>query len=419
MKTFIKHVILSLFLLIVNTVQSQEMKGNFADYVNPFIGTSNGGNTNPGAVCPFGMMSICPNNSSEPLTVGEKSYPTYVYANRYFSGFTHTNLSGVGCPDLGALTIMPISGKLEISPDKYACSYANEKAVAGYYSVDLPIYDIKAEVSTTLRTGIERFSFSKGEAHILFDAGRSVSDIPGAYLKMNSPTELEGHKMIGNFCGTGKQSVIYFVVQVDKKPDRFGCWQENRILDSFTRDNSGNNIGAFFSYNLEKEEDIVIKIGISYVSIENARMNLEYEQKGFNFDKVCQDAYRKWNDKLSRVQVEGNNEKYKQMFYTGIYHMLIHPNILNDINGDYPAYITGQTKNVQGRNRFSVFSLWDTYRNVHPFFSLVYPEYQSEMIQSILDMYQEGGRLPKWELGGMETILEEYVILMWTWLMRR
>ena len=108
MKTFIKHVILSLFLLIVNTVQSQEMKGNFADYVNPFIGTSNGGNTNPGAVCPFGMMSICPNNSSEPLTVGEKSYPTYVYANRYFSGFTHTNISGVGCPDLGALTIMPI-----------------------------------------------------------------------------------------------------------------------------------------------------------------------------------------------------------------------------------------------------------------------------------------------------------------------
>ena len=91
------------------------------------------------------------------------------------------------------------------------------------------------------------------------------------------------------------------------------------------------------------------------------------------------------------------------MFYTGIYHMLIHPNILNDINGDYPAYITGQTKNVQGRNRFSVFSLWDTYRNVHPFFSLVYPEYQSEMLQSILDLYQEGGRLPKWELGGMET----------------
>lgn len=403
MKVFIKYLMFFLFLLVVNTIQSQEIKENLADYVNPFIGTANGGNTNPGAICPFGMMSICPNNSSRPLKKGEKPYPIYVHTNRYFSGFTHTNLSGVGCPDLGALTIMPISGKLEIDPEKYACLYTDEKAVAGYYRVKLPEYDIEAEVSATLRTGIERFSFSEGEAHILFDAGRSTSDIPGAYLKINSPTEIVGHKMIGNFCGTGKQSVIYFVVQMGKEPDRFGCWQENLILDAFTRDNSGNHIGAFFSYDLEKEEDIVIKIGVSYVSIENARMNLEHEQKGFNFDKVCQDAYKEWNNKLSRIQVEGNNEKYKQMFYTGIYHMLIHPNILNDVNGDYPAYITGQTKKVQGRNRFSIFSLWDTYRNVHPFLSLVFPEYQSEMIKSILDMYKEGGRLPKWELSGMET----------------
>ena len=402
MKT-LKYAIFFLSLSFAGAIQSQEIKKNPADYINPFIGTSKGGNTNPGAICPFGMMSVCPNNSPKPLKVGEKSYPTYVYGNRYFSGFTHTNLSGVGCPDLGALTIMPISGKLEIAPEKYSCTYADEKATAGYYSVDLPKYDIKAEVSTTLRTGIERFSFPKGEAHILFDAGRSVSNIPGAYLKINSPTELEGHKMIGNFCGTGKQSVIYFVVQINREPDRFGCWQENRILNSFTRENSGNNIGAFFSYNLEKKEDIVIKIGISYVSIENARMNLEHEQNGFGFEKVCQDAYDAWNDKLSRIQVEGNNEKYKQMFYTGIYHMLVHPNILNDVNGDYPAYMTGQTKNIQGRNRFSIFSLWDTYRNVHPFLSLVYPEYQSEMIKSILDMYREAGRLPKWELCGMET----------------
>ena len=401
MKT-LKYVILFLFLSVFG-VQSQVIKKNFADYVNPFIGTSNGGNTNPGAVCPFGMMSICPNNLVEPLKIGERSYPAYVYANRYFSGFTHTNLSGVGCPDLGAFTIMTISGKLEINSEKYTCLYTDEKAAAGYYGLQLQEYGIKAEVSTTLRTGIERFSLPKGEGHILFDMGRSVSDVPGAYVKINSSTEIEGHKMIGNFCGTGKQSVIYFVAQVDKKPDRFGCWQENRILDSFTRDNSGNNIGAYFSYDLEKEEEIILKIGISYVSIENARMNLMQEQKGFDFDKVRQDAYNDWNNKLSRIQVEGNNEKYKQMFYTGIYHMLIHPNILNDVNGDYPAYITGQTKNVQGRNRFSVFSLWDTYRNVHPFFSLVYPEYQSEMVQSMLDMYQEGGRLPKWELSGMET----------------
>ena len=401
MKTF-KYAMILLLLSYAGTLQADEQK-NPADYINPFIGTTNGGNTNPGAVCPFGMMFVCPNNSPKPLKEGERSYPTYVHGNRFFGGFTHANLSGVGCPDLGALTIMPISGELKINAEQYACPYADEKATAGYYSVKLPEYGIEAEVSATLRTGIERFSFPAGEAHILFDAGRSVTNVEGAYLKINSPTEVVGHKMIGNFCGTGKQSVIYFVAQFDKAPEQYGCWKDGKILNSYTRDNSGDNIGAFFSYKFEKEEEVVVRIGISYVSIANAKMNLEREQEGFDFDKVSRTAYDSWNTELSRIRIKGGNEKYKRMFYTGIYHILLHPNVINDVNGDYPAYITGETKNVQGRNRYTIFSLWDTYRNVHPFLSLVYPEYQSDMIKSILDMYQEAGRLPKWELCGMET----------------
>lgn len=392
--------LLPLLCLYVTIVRAERLP---VSYVNPFIGTANGGNTHPGAVRPFGMMSVAPDNSYSPQEGKRIFHLSYMYGNKNFSGFMHANLSGVGCPDLGAFTIMPIAGDLKIKPEEYACSYSTEKAEAGYYRVELPEQGIMAEASVTLRSGIERYTFKKGQAHILIDVGKAITEVTGGSLTVKSPTEVEGYRMIGNFCGSGKQSVIYFVAQISKKPDAFGVWSQGKIHQSYMRENCGEDIGAFFSYDMEENEQLCVKIGISYVSVANARMNLEQEQKGFDFEGVRRMANADWNEKLSRILVEGGNEKYKQMFYTGLYHILLHPNILNDVNGDYPAYMTGERKNVRGRDRYTIFSLWDTYRNVHPFLSLVYPEYQSEMVRSLLDMYEEGGRLPKWELCGMET----------------
>lgn len=377
-----------------------------AAYVNPFIGSSNSGHTHPGAVCPFGMVSVSPFNSFNPVedpSFNEHKPYAYVFGNPYFSGFTHTNLSGIGCPDLGTFIVMAKSGKLEISPSDYACKYTEEVAQVGYYAVSLPKYGIKAEATATIRSGIERFTFSGDKGHILFNAGLSVSTVPGAYLKVISPTEIEGYKKIGNFCSCGQESFVYFVARVNKQPQKSGLWNKKDLCSQQTLEVEGDDVGAYFSYNLMKGEQIEIQVGISYVSTGNARLNLNTEQSGFQFDTVRNAAVASWNKELSRIRTVGGEDKYKRMFYTALYHVLIHPNILNDVNGEYPSYISGEIKNSGTRNRYTVFSLWDTYRTVHPLLSLVYPERQSDMINSLINIYKEGGRLPKWELAGMET----------------
>ncbi|MEM6697658.1 MAG: GH92 family glycosyl hydrolase, partial [Bacteroidota bacterium] len=165
----------------------------------------------------------------------------------------------------------------------------------------------------------------------------------------------------------------------------------------------GENIGTYFSFDTEEGEAIEVKVGVSYVSIENARQNLEAEQANFEFEETRQRAVAAWNKLLSRIQVEGGTKEDKTIFYTALYHVLLHPNILQDVNGEYPSMEMYGVKNTNGKNRYTVFSLWDTYRNVHPFLSLVYPDLQIDMVNSMLDMYKESGWLPKWELLGMET----------------
>ncbi len=377
-----------------------------ADYVNPFIGTSNGGHTHPGAVCPFGMVSVNPFNSynpaDDPITGEHKPY-AYAFGDPFFSGFTHTNLSGVGCPDLGTFVVMATSGKLDVSPSGYACKYSEEVAEAGYYAVSLLEYGIRAEATATLRSGIERFTFSGGEGHILFNAGMSVTTVPGASIKKISSTEIEGAKKIGNFCGTKSESTVYFVARLNKQPLKSGLWNKKEICNPAVTEAEGEDVGAYFTYDLKKGEQVEIQVGVSYVSVDNARLNLDAEQSGFRFDAIRNAAVEDWNRELSRISLEGGTVKYKRMFYTALYHVLIHPNILNDVNGEYPAYISGEIGNSGKRNRYTVFSLWDTYRTVHPLLSLVYPERQSDMVNSLVEMYREGGRLPKWEMGGMET----------------
>lgn len=399
------------------------------DYVNPFIGTTNYGTTNPGAVCPNGLMSVVPFNvmgsDDNKFDKDSRWWSTpYENTNSYFTGYSHVNLSGVGCPDVGSLLLMPTAGELNVDYKEYGSPYKNETAHPGFYSNELTKYGIKTEVTATTRTGLSRFVFPKGQGNILLNLGEGLTNETGATVRIVNDTEIEGSKLLGTFC-YNPQAVfpIYFVMKVSKAPKQMGYWKKQRpmkgveaewdvyagkykLYTRYTREMSGDDVGVWFTYDTEENEAIEVKMGVSFVSIENARLNMETEQPGFDFDKVAAAARTAWNNDLSRIRVEGGTADEKTVFYTGLYHVLIHPSILQDVNGEYPAMESLKTMKTSG-NRYTVFSLWDTYRNVHQLLSLVYPERQIEMVRTMIDMYKESGWLPKWELFGRETLTME------------
>ena len=398
------------------------------DEVNPFIGTSNYGTTNPGAVCPQGMMSVVPFNvmgSDLNRFDKDKQWWSTPYSadNKFFTGFAHGSLSGVGCPELGSLLLMPTQGALNVDYKEYGSEYKDEVASPGYYATRLTKYGILAEATATMRTGLSRFTFPKGESHILLHLGEGLTNESGATVRFVNDTEIEGSKLLGTFCYNPTAVFpVYFVMKLSKAPTKRGYWKKQRpmtaeaawdadagkykIYGSYTREMSGDDIGVWFDYDTEENESISVKVGISYVSIENARKNMEAEQPGFDFDKVRKAAREMWNKDLSRVEIEGGSKDERTIFYTGLYHLLIHPNILQDVNGEYPQMESLQVGHTKG-NRYTVFSLWDTYRNVSTLMTLLYPDRQIDIIRTMIDMYKENGWLPKWELYGRETFTME------------
>lgn len=412
------------------------------DYVNPFIGTSNYGTTNPGAICPQGMMSVVPFNvmgSEKNRFDKDRQWWSTPYSadNKFFTGFAHGSLSGVGCPELGALLLMPTTGELNVDYKSYGSEYKDEVAQPGYYGNILTKYQIKAEATASLRTGLSRFTFPKGESHLLLNLGEGLTNETGATVRIVNDTEIEGSKLLGTFCYNAQAVFpVYFVMKVSKAPKRMGYWKKQRemtaeaawdadagkykLYTSYTREISGDDIGVWFDYDTDEGEQIFVKIGISYVSIQNARENMEQEMSGFPFEQACTSARTMWNNRLSRIQVEGGTKDERTIFYTGLYHLLIHPNILHDWNGEYPKMESLEVGKVDPlRGRYTVFSLWDTYRNVSPLMTLLYPELQLDIIRTMLDMYRENGWLPKWELYGRETFTMEgdpsipYIVDAW------
>ena len=398
------------------------------DRVNPFIGSANYGTTNPGPVLPNGMMSVSPFNvMGSELNKFDKdkqwwSTP-YTSENKFFTGYSHVNLSGVGCPELGSLLLMATAGDLNVNYEEYGSEYINEVASPGYYSNLLTKYNIKTEVSATTRTSIARFTFPEGEANILLNLGEGLTNESGAWMRRVSDTEVEGMKMLGTFCyNPDAVFPIYFVMRVNKVPVTAGYWKMQRemgveaqwdstsatrkLYTRYNRDIAGDDIGAYFTYSLEQGETIEVQIGVSFVSTENARMNLDAEQKGFDFDLVRNSAHDEWNKALSKVAVSGGTDEQQTVFYTGLYHALIHPNILNDVNGEYPMMEGDEILSTEN-DRYTVFSLWDTYRNVHQLLTLLYPEIQLDMVRSMIDMYKESDWLPRWELYSRETLTME------------
>ena len=413
------------------------------DYVHPWVGSSNFGTTNPGAVCPNGMMSVSPFN----VTGSEKNKwdkdsrwwsTPYTSDNCWFTGFSHVNLSGVGCPELGTIITMPTSGELSTDYLLYGSEYTGETAQPGYYALKLSKYDILAEVASTMRSSIERYTYRKGKAHVIVNLGQGLTNESGGFIRKVSDTEIEGMRLCGGFC-YHSQAVFpqYFVIRVNKSPKEAGFWKKQpnmtaeaawdehagkyKVYTDYAREMAGDDLGYRFTYDAEDGEQICVQMGVSFVSCENARQNLDAEQLGCNFDQVRAESHRQWEEALERVKVSGGTEEQKEIFYTALYHALLHPNVLNDVNGEYPLMQGGKYaaqngievvnpgigKVAKGHNRYTVFSLWDTSRNLHQLLTLAYPEKQIDMVRSMVDMYKEWGWMPKWELYGRETFTME------------
>ena len=416
---------LSTLLLILSAATAFAQTSDNTRYVDPFIGTTNYSVCNPGAVLPHGLMSVVPFNvMGSDLNVKDKdsgwwSAP-YEYNNKYFTGFAHVTLSGVGCPEMGSLLIMPTTGTLDVDYRSYGSEYTDEVARPGYYSNRLTKYGVRCEATSTMRTSIERFTFPAGQANLLFNLGNALSNEVGATLRRVSATEFEGMRLLGTFC-YNPQAVfpMYFVVRVSKTPKQSGYWKKQpelkgaakdwdvhsgkyKIYSNYGRDMAGNDIGYFMSFDLQEAEQVEVQVGVSFVSIANARQNLEAEQPTRNFARVEQEAHDAWAETLGRISVEGGTEEQRRVFYTALYHTQIHPNILQDVNGEYPRMEGDETLKTS-TNRYTVFSLWDTYRNLAQLQTLLFPDKQEQMIGSMIDMYKEWGWMPKWELYGRET----------------
>ena len=410
----------SMLFFSINTFAQQP-----ADFVNPLIGTSNYGATFPGPIAPRGMASISPFNVTGRQNSLEKdsqwlSNP-YVNENTFLTGFSQVNLSGVGCPDLGVILLMPTTGAVETNHLKYGSTYSKELAKTAYYSVNIDKYKVKGEFTASKRVGVSRFTFPKGQSNILLNLGLGLTNEEGAMVKVVSSTEIEGMRSVGSFCYNSPEDAypVYFVAKFSKPANHFGVWKntpkyegteaqwmgyngKTRMMKNTIKTVVGDSIGTYFTYQFDKEETVEVKIGISYVSIQNARENLEKETGYKSFDDVYKETFNEWNEELSKILVEGGSYQDKVIFYTALYHTLIHPNTLNDLNGEFPQIKRSKIGKTLG-TRYTVFSLWDTYRNMHPLTSLVYPKQQSDMIKSMLQMYDENGWLPKWELNSTET----------------
>jgi predicted alpha-1,2-mannosidase len=331
------------------------------------------------------------------------------------------NLSGVGCPDLGVILLMPTTGKVETNHLLYGSTYTDEIAKPGYYSTTLDKYNIKVETTATTRTGVSKYTFPKGESNILLNLGLGLTNEEGASIKIVSSTEIEGMRTVGSFCYYKPEDAypVYFVAKFSVPADDYGVWKKTntndgvegkwmpyngktRLKKRFRQKVVGDSIGSYFKYHFDKTTQVEIKVGVSYVSIENARENLEKETENLSFEDVYKKTSFEWNSLLSKIKVEGGTKEDKTIFYTALYHTLIHPNTLNDYNGEYPSMGTRETLKTD-ETRFTVFSFWDTYRNLHSLMSLVYPKQQSNMVKSMLHIYDESGWLPKWELNATET----------------
>jgi predicted alpha-1,2-mannosidase len=370
-------------------------QNNFVQYVDPFIGTGGHGHTYPGATLPHGMVQLSPDTRLE----GWDGCGGYHYSDNYIYGFTHTHLSGTGVSDYGDILLMPMTGKPSTDNKIYgsAFSHANEKASAGFYSVKLDDDNISAELTVTTRVGFHRYKFSgSANNNIILDLKHRDEVIESSLkiINLHTVAGLRRSKAWAN------NQYVYFVIEFSKPFIKTGFWKNDTLLSSgITELKNSKNIKAFFQFD---DAEVMAKVALSAVSIGGAQNNLAKELPGWDFDRTKTNAEKLWNQELSRIEVSSNEIKQLRTFYTALYHTSIVPNINQDVDGQYRGR-DNQIHTATGFTNYSVFSLWDTYRGAHPLYTIIDQKRTLDYINSFLVQYQQGGRLPVWELSSCET----------------
>ena len=370
--------------------------GSPSEYVNPFLGTGGHGHTYPGASLPFGMIQLSPDTRLE----GWDGCSGYHNSDSVIFGFSHTHLSGTGCSDYGDVLIMPVKGNVELDNYSFRSGFdkASEKAVPGYYRVDLKKPGARAELTTTLRTGMHRYTFSDArDAGIVIDL-KHRDIVLESRLKVTGKDELEGMRISQAWAA---RQVLYFVIRFSKPITAYHLRSGGKMPDNAS-EAKGNDVKGLFRFGLQGNEPLQIKIGISAVSTAGARKNLESENPGWDFDQVSQQAMNAWNRELGKIKVEGGSKDQKTVFYTALYHAMLSPNLYMDVDGQY---LGRDQKPHQAKDfdYYTVFSLWDTYRAEHPLLTIIDQKRSNDFINTFLRQFAEGGKLPVWELSANET----------------
>ncbi len=364
-------------------------------YVNPMIGTGGHGHTFPGATLPFGMVQLSPDTRVDGSWDGCSGYH---YSDTFIYGFTHTHLSGTGVSDYGDILLMPYCGNLSFESQVYgsAFSHPNEKAIAGKYSVLLQDENIQADLTATQRCGYHQYIYPRGkESRMVIDL-RHRDELLDAQINIVNSTTIEGYRISRAWA---KEQHVYFVMEFSrpfKKPELLTIALNHEKIPT-------HKVAAVLTYDTRKQQELKVKVGISFTSIEGARKNLKAEISGWpTVEEVSDKAAAAWNKELSLIQVEGGTEDEKVIFYTAMYHTMIHPNIACDVDGNYRGHDM-KIRKAEGYNHYTVFSLWDTFRAAHPLYNLIMPQRSLDFIKSILEIGKIEGRLPVWELASCET----------------
>jgi len=394
-KTFFIYCGFLLLFAACTSAPKQTHQDRLTDFVNPFIGTAYHGHTYPGAAFPFGQIQLSPDNGTQ----GWDWCSGYHYSDSIVAGFSHLHLSGTGIGDLADISFLPVATEVTFLKDeknsdfvsRFAGKYIHdqESASPGYYSVILKNSGIKAEFTVTERAGMHRYTFPEdGASNLIINLGFAINwDKPyQTSLNLADSLLVTGSRLSH---GWAADQHVFFAI-------RFSTPVIHSVIENVGGE--GRTVGVLkFG-----EKQVMAKIGISSVSVENALANLDSSLPDWDFEATTNAASDAWEKELSKIRIQSNDSVQKTIFYTSLYHTMVAPSLFSDSNGDFKG-VKGDTQKASGYNRYTVFSLWDTYRALHPLFTLTQQCRVNDMVKSMLDHYRQTGLLPVWELEGNET----------------
>ena len=382
-----------LFILLPTLLFAQD----FAKHVNPFIGTGGHGHTFPGSTVPYGMVQLSPDTRIDGSWDGCSGYH---YSDNLIYGFSHTHLNGTGVSDYGDIMLMPTMSEPSFDNKIYSSTFShdNEKASAGFYSVKLDKHNIDVRLTTSTRVGFHEYTFNKaGQANIILDLNHRDKLLYGE-VRIVNPTTIE---ILRRSEAWARNQYVYARIEFNVPLKINMVKEENKENTKLEDIYKGTELAMSFSKKVNKGEKILVKVSLSPTSYEGAKLNSS-EIKNWDFEKVKKDAEALWNKELSKIEVTSDDKDKLAIFYTALYHTMMQPNIAQDLDGKYRGR-DNKIHTTEGFDYYTVFSLWDTFRAAHPLYTLIDKKRTSDYINTFIKQYEQGGRLPVWELASNET----------------